>query len=533
MNHFDEMTGLLHLEGQLDDGQSREVREHAASCHECQRLLRLLENEGVWLHEALSASNEPLPARLAWSPERPAAAWPWIAAFGFGAAGAYTLWNGLISPWFVQASQAGFTEGNFLTMLFFTGAFWKGWESMLILIEFLAAATLGILVIWLLRRSWRRFTIASFVMAALLTLLALPSPAAAAQLKHGDPNYMLPSGQEIGTDLFVAAEHTEIDGDVDGDLIVWSRSVAVNGHVKGDLIAFGQEVRMDGSVDGNVRVFAQSLALNGSVGKNVMAWAREIDMDKRATVGGSMTLGSNNAQLDGTINGDLLAFASVLDIDGSLGRDATIRGARLIIGPSASIAGHTQYRGGRAPEVSPSAKLGSPVEIMARQRPVPSYAAPRYYWHQVLFWGASFLFGLALFLVAPGFFADAKTTSKQFGLSLGFGLLFLFATPIAAFIACLTIVGLGVGLTVLLFYLIAVYSAQVFIGSWLGDKLLGSGAGAGPIIGRLALGLAILRVLWALPFAGGVIRFIVVIWGLGALVLAIYRRMRPHPVAAI
>ena len=32
MNHFDEMTVLLYLEGQLDADRAREVKEHAASC---------------------------------------------------------------------------------------------------------------------------------------------------------------------------------------------------------------------------------------------------------------------------------------------------------------------------------------------------------------------------------------------------------------------------------------------------------------------------------------------------------------------
>ncbi|MGH9770779.1 MAG: polymer-forming cytoskeletal protein, partial [Candidatus Acidiferrales bacterium] len=315
-------------------------------------------------------------------------------------------------------------------------------------------------------------------------------------------------------------------------LIVWSRSIVVNGHVKGDVIAFGQEVRVNGPVDGNVRAFTQSLTLNGSVAKNVMAWAREVDMDSKARIGGTMTLGASNAELNGQINGDVLAFAGVLDIDGSLGRDAAVRAQRLIIGPSASIAGRTRYRGGRQPEVSPGAKLGSRIEIIARRRPIPNYASPGYYWRQILFWGASFLFGLVLFLVAPRFFLDTEHASKRLGPSIGFGLLFLFATPIAAIIACATIVGLGVGLTVLLLYLVAIYAAQVFIGTWLGERLLGPGVGTGHVIGRLALGLAILRVLRTLPFAGGLIGFIVIIWGLGALVLTLYHRIRSQLPAA-
>ena len=35
--HFDEMTGLLYLEGQLDPGRASEVSAHLGSCRRVQR----------------------------------------------------------------------------------------------------------------------------------------------------------------------------------------------------------------------------------------------------------------------------------------------------------------------------------------------------------------------------------------------------------------------------------------------------------------------------------------------------------------
>jgi len=536
MSHFDEITGLFYLEGELDANREREVSTHLSACAECRRLLQALQRENIWLRESLAAQEEAIPARLALAPgRRSAAPWAWLTALGMGAGGAYTLWSGLVDPWLAQASEAGFTQGNLLTMLLFSGAFWKGWDAMQSLIEFLAVATLGIFFVWLVRRHRRRFSVAGFVLTAGLglSMLALPSSASAAEVVHGDPNYTLPAGEEIKTDLIVAAQHTRIDGDVDGDLIVWSRSITVNGHVKGDILAFGQELRVNGPVDGNVRAFSQSFTLNGSVAKNVMTWAREFDMDEKARVGGTMTLGSANVQLDGRVDGDLLAFVEDLDINGSLGHDARIRSQRLRIGPNAAIAGHTKYRGGRQPEVASGARLKSPMEILERRRPMPSYASPRMYWHQILAWGASLLFGVLLLLLAPAFFADTENASKRFGPAIGLGLLFLFAIPIAAILACLTIVGLGVGITTILLYIVALYSAQVFIGAWLGEKLMGPGIGTGALIGRLAIGLAILRLLRLLPFAGHLITLIVVMWGLGAMVMAIHRRIRPQFAPAV
>ena len=49
MSHFDEMTCLLYLEGQLDADHAEGVRTHAAGCAECRGLLRALQTESVWL----------------------------------------------------------------------------------------------------------------------------------------------------------------------------------------------------------------------------------------------------------------------------------------------------------------------------------------------------------------------------------------------------------------------------------------------------------------------------------------------------
>jgi cytoskeletal protein CcmA (bactofilin family) len=531
-DHFDEVTGLLYLEHQLDPEHTRAVSEHLASCAACSGLLRALESESLWLRESLTAEEESIPARLIAAPERGTIQWGWVAAFGLAVGGAYTLWSGIVEPWVARAQQAGFTQGYLLTMLFFSGASWKGWDAMRSLTEFLALATLGTVAIWFLRKHWQRFTTIAFVMGALvLSALAFAPSAAAADIEHGNPSYTLPAGHEVKTDLIVAADRARIDGEVDGDLISFSSSLTVNGHVKGDILAFGAEIRVNGPVDGNVRVWGQSLTLGSAVAKNVMAWIGAAEFDEKSTVGGTLTMLSGAAELNGKIAGDVLAYVGDLSIGGSLGHDVIVRGGRLTVGPNAEIVGQTKYTGDREPEVSPGAKLGSAIQYTVPKRG-PDYTRANYYLHRVFFWGASFVFGLVLLLVAPGFFADTEQASKKIGPAMGFGVLFLFATPIAALIACITIVGLGIGISALFLYLIAIYSAQVFVGSWLGEQLLGSGVGIGAAVGRLALGLAIVRLLTMVPFAGPWIHFVVIIWGLGALVLALHKRMGPQVAAA-
>jgi cytoskeletal protein CcmA (bactofilin family) len=525
--HFDEMTALLYLEQQLDAAHSKAITDHANACPSCRELLRVLKNEGVWLREALVAEDEPLPARFAAAPARSPAPWGWLAALGFGAAGAYTLWSGLIQPWVNQASNVGLTQGNLMTMLFFGGAFWNGWSDVLNGLEFLAFVTLGSVAVWALRRYFRRQTGVATVMGMLaLPLIVLsPSPARAAENVHGNPSYTLPAGQEVKTDLIVSADHAQIDGNVDGDLIVFSRDVEVNGHVTGDILGFSAEVRMNGTVDGNLRVCTHSLVLNGTVAKNLTVLGNSVEADERSKVGGSVMFLAHDAELNGTIADSVLAMAGQTEINGSIGRSLKLRGQDVTIGSSAQIAGRTQFEGRNQPLVMAGAKLGSPLEY-TKQTPAPVYTTWRYYWHQILRWGAAFLLGLVLSLLTPAVFMDAARAANKVGLSMGIGLLFLVGIPVAAIIACVTIVGLGLGIVTLLIYLVAVYMSQIFVGQWLGEKMLGSGIGIGPVLARLALGLAVLRVIRVIPFVGPLSMWVVIVWGLGAYILALHKRLR-------
>ncbi|MGB9434458.1 MAG: hypothetical protein WBQ89_19605, partial [Candidatus Acidiferrum sp.] len=114
------------------------------------------------------------------------------------------------------------------------------------------------------------------------------------------------------------------------------------------------------------------------------------------------------------------------------------------------------------------------------------------------------------------------------GASYGLGVLVIFAVPIAAFIACMTVVGLFVGVSAFFLWYASLYFAQVIVGTAVGQWMLGKTNETWPLIGRMAVGVVLLRVCMAIPHIGVWIKYaIVVIWGLGAISIALYRRLQP------
>ena len=158
MEHLDEMTCLLYIERQLERARAQEVSAHTQECGSCRTLLRALERESRLLTRAMLEEEEALPARLAHFQERARRSmqWIWTIALGLAATGVYALYTGYVEPWQTQMEQAGFGGSNLLSLLIFQGAFWKGWQSMITLLEVLALVTVAGFAVAFFRKRVRR-----------------------------------------------------------------------------------------------------------------------------------------------------------------------------------------------------------------------------------------------------------------------------------------------------------------------------------------------------------------------------------------
>jgi len=531
MNHFDEMTCMQYLDGQLDRLRAAELTAHADACSECRRLLRALERESELLRGALVEEDEAVPARLLAPPRREPTPWAWIAALGFAAAGAYTLWTGMIQPWQEQLSQAGFGEGNLLAILFFGGVFWKGWGDMQNLVNLLATVSLLGLGLVLVRRSLKRWTTVAMVMSVLVAALVLPAGVSAAEYRHKQ-TFTLSETEVFHNDLILACGSGKIDGTIEGDLIAFGQSITVNGRVTGDVIVFAESLRITGTVDGNVRAFTSKTDISGTVAKNISLFTQMVEMGSKAEAGGGLLLFAGSSTLDGRVTRDVLALGERFYLNGFIGGNVELRGRELAIGSTAEIQGKTKFTGRKEPEVEKGAKLASPVEFELRKRR-PDYLSGRYYWRQALRWGAALVFGLVIMLLFPMFFHEVARSGNRPGASAVAGLVAFFLVPIVAIIACITLVGLAVGLSAILLWALALYASQVFLGTWLGTKLMGETEATGATIGRLAVGLLLIRIAGNIPYVGFWIWLVVFVLGMGALTLTLYKRMRPQPVMTV
>ena len=533
LKHLDEMTCLLYLERQLERARGLEVSSHTQECESCRTLLRALERESRLLTRAMLEDNEPLPSRLAQFQEaaRRSMQWIWGLAFGLAATGLYALYTGYIEPWQQQLQQAGFSGTNLLGLLIFQSAFWKGWQSMITLLEILALATLGGLGVMFLRRRIRRGSALALVFAGLCVAMAMPTPASATEFRKGD-RITIGKDEVVHSDLYVAGGQIRIGGTIEGDLVIAGGDVEVSGRVEGDMLSTSGQVRMTGQVDGSIRGYAGNITIKGKVGRNVMTFGGDVNIDHDAAIAGSVTTGSGRLSLDGHVGRDLLAFAGQANLSGNIDGSVKIHGGELNIDSSAEIKGPVHFEGNREPQVSPQAKLASPVQFVKHSRG-PDYSNPHYYVWQVIWMAAFILYGLVLYSLMPKFSHEAVKSAEQYGAAAGLGVLVLFGVPIAACIACVTVVGLFIGVSTLFVWWASVYLAQVIVGTVVGQWLMGRTSEFWPVVGRMAVGVVIVRLCTTIPNVGGWVKFVAILWGVGAISLAVFRRFQPVPVTGV
>jgi cytoskeletal protein CcmA (bactofilin family) len=531
MNHFDEMACLLYVEGQLDAARAREIDAHLSECSSCRELLHALQHETAMLSSALAEDTEPMPARLLGERIRATPPWVWSLAFSAFAATAYFLWIDGIGPWIEQLSNAGFGGTDLFSMMVFSGAFWEGWSDMIDAMQIGALILVALVVIaWIRRRVRRSVAVAVVLPALLFAALALPSQASAADVRRGRA-VLIPAGEVVHNDLVVFGPSVRIDGTVEGDLIAFTRSLNVTGHVTGDVIAFAQDALIDGVVDGNVRVISRNATLEARTAKNVTAIASTVDLTPRGTVGGGMIAIAGQADLDGKIQRDLLGVLGRGDLEGLIGGDEWIRGGNLNIASTAEIRGKATFEGPQQPSIDAGAKLASPIhteitqEVRRNRR-----STARAFLHSVFGYLTSLVIGILLLLVIPGFFRAALREIGSIGLPIGVGALALLAGAFLLVVGVLLLlIGVGAGVAGVMAYAPILYVAQVFVGAWIGNRVLGeppAGSTTSAVAGRLALGLLILRAVGLIPILGALVWLAVFLWGTGAVLLAFYRMSR-------
>jgi len=373
----------------------------------------------------------------------------------------------------------------------------------------------------MLKHAYRGLAIC--LLAILLTAMAA-TPVLAFDGRTGD-TVVIGSGEVIDDDLYIGGSTISIDGTVNGDVLAVGSEIIVNGLINGDLIAAGASVTVNGEVTGAVRIAGATLEVNGNVGGDVVAAGASLSLASTANIGNDLVVGVRDASIDSPVGGDIFGGGGEIVLSNSVGGNVKLGVDSLTLRYTASIGGDMVYTSPNEADIQSGANIAGAT---THKLPPPEERdGGMGIGGKIIGFLMALALGIVLIVLAPGrMLAITDAIRHQPWPSLGWGAVLLFATPIAALIVCITVVGVPIGLIGLALYGIAIYIAHIITSLLIGRIIIGTlrrmeGAeGRGILIGSLALGLFILTLLTMIPYASFFIWLAAVLFGFGAILVA-------------
>jgi cytoskeletal protein CcmA (bactofilin family) len=349
------------------------------------------------------------------------------------------------------------------------------------------------------------------------------SPVQAADVRNGD-TIIIASGDEVNDDLYVAASRVIINGTVNGDVVCAGETIEINGVIKGSVIAMGATVSIGGEVTNSVRVAGANVDISGKIGRDLFVAGDTISLVNSATISRDLFFGARSITIDNFINRNIKGYGDKVSINSGVVGDVEIGATQLTIASTTHIQGNLTYVSENEAVIHTGAQInGASTHNLPKAREATSFNWG--IWGKVMAFLMTLVVGCLLIVIAPKkAIAVAETIKKRALVSLGWGAIILFATPIAALLAFITIIGIPVGLIGLTLYGMAIYLSQIAVAIFIGYWIIGyftKGNSRGVLVGAFAIGFSALTLIKLIPFIGFPVWLATVLFGIGAIVLSL------------
>jgi len=533
-----EWTLSVYVDHELEPHEVRSVDAHLVGCRACRELVVTLQDETTSLRAALSL-EETAPVAAA-----PTQATQSLALSG-GATIAATLAGATALGWLLALPIPSALEwlnpfdlGAMFTMFFDAVSLSR--EQAPALYQFVVASAALFSVAFLLTSSFTLATRRLVDRRGVLLLLGLlglsaatPTDAFAIEVLTGDETVSVAADEVVEQAWVTTAESVDIEGTLRGDLVALGDRVVISGVLDGNLVSAARRVEIEGHVTGSVVAVGERVRISGTVDGNVYTGAGQTTITESGRIGRDLTTGGEGLTLSGTVERDLLAHLEWLELRGAVGRDGFVVVELGDVLATARIGGDLDLRHREEPSgilVDEAASVGGEIRVVPAHHEIRGffhrYSSPHFYIYLVLSLAAAFLFGMMVFRLAPWVFGSRIENGGDLVGPLGFGFVTVFATPIALLLVALTVVGIPIAVAGLAVWALCLYLAKIVVGAAVGVAILGRPEEsqwrefALPLIA----GLTIISVATAIPVLGGVLGFLTLLVGVGALVLQVRER---------
>jgi cytoskeletal protein CcmA (bactofilin family) len=529
MNCFSELDYSIYLDGEASPQQARLIKAHLETCGRCRVLTDVLRSENL-LFSLLLSKGEAAQTVLA-----KAGGWSWIVAALASMAVVWQAASWLLDKVELPAALAWLNPSgrdlywSLATSAVFSSTDWGVLAGGLVTAVLVAAAVAGVVAAGWYARRW--MPTSAMALASIALVFVMLSPAHAIERRKANV-ITVGSSETVNDTLILMAQEADIAGTINGDLIVFGRHVSLSGDVKGDVISFSRNLDIKGKVEGNIYSFAQSARIDGQVSRNVIGFLQTLELPSQGRVGFDLITFTEDADLSGTVGRDIAAFGESMSVRGNVGRNVSMFAKNITLSSGARISGDfkARVRNKENVHIADGAVISGKTDVQIRTER-SRYERPGFYFWKVITLLGAWIVGLLIAALFPAAFGFVPRTSSDLGLKAGIGFLVLVATPVAACILAVTLIGLPLALISFGLWLLALYLGKILVGAAIAQAAFKPG-NPGPRAMALPL-LASLALVWLLtniPFIGGLLSLLVAIAGLGMVFVWWRSRVQPSSV---
>lgn len=306
------------------------------------------------------------------------------------------------------------------------------------------------------------------------------------------------------TDKYLVGTDIVIDTLIDGNVYAIGDNVKLTGQIGGDLFVLAENLDIDGgAVYGNVFAAANTIRLNGQI----------YDL---YSVCDKLTV-----EYDGFVYRDLRTASSEVILNGVVRRNANISTGSLELQSDCIINGNLNYSSDEEIEIPEGIVQG---EVNFEKEIIKGKSIISYVLEVV----SLLIYVLAIWFVICKFAKKlneklSNKSIKDLLISLGIGVAAIILIPVASIALLCTVVGATLGFTLLAICSIVV-SLSIPVAIITIANLIKEKINKGKSIIYVILTTIAVWALSLIPFAGGVISFIVTLVGFGLLITSLFKK---------
>lgn len=323
----------------------------------------------------------------------------------------------------------------------------------------------------------------------------------------------------LNRNVMAAGQFVDIFGHLNDDLFAASRNLSIQGSVRDDAIVAARSVTLRGTVGDMLMAAGETVIIDGLVEGDLFVAANEVRIASNARIMGNMALAGNDITFEGaTVDGWSRIAGNDIMINGTAKNFVELYGNSIAFGENYNPGSSTTISTPR--EITREEIPNAPEDLnIIVEEPDEAWGAALLF--SIWFYVSMLIIGILLILVFPETTTDLyRFSAERYLRNTGTGLLLFIGIPIAVIILLILILTIPLSFVVMMLYALALFISFLLVATTLGTRSIRffkSSEAYADYLWGVGLGMILIGILTALPYAGPFINLILLFFGLGTL----------------